>query len=132
MGEHAVRAAAVRHHLTVGGDLVQAGLQLLDRDVDGTGQVSGGVLQLRAHVHQGQLVRVHAPHQLLAVHGGDGRVVAEVGVTGRAHVGQPGGGEFAGTDQEVQHIGAGDAVEDPRAVAAGGHYPCLLEGLQMR
>jgi hypothetical protein len=59
VGVDAVRAPAVGHHVSAVRDVAQARLQLGDRDRDGTANVPGGELGLRAYVEHHH-VAVHA------------------------------------------------------------------------
>lgn len=88
VGEHAVGAAAVRHHVGVGGQLAQATGELVDRDVHRAGQVTGRVFHGRSHVEHDDAAGGEAPQQFLPVDRLDSAVGLQVGVAGRRRVGQ--------------------------------------------
>src|SRR5262245_50245135 len=52
VGEHAVRPAAVRHHLALG-DFGQPVVELVERDADRAGDVPGGILLRRSYIQHG-------------------------------------------------------------------------------
>lgn len=53
VGEHAERSPAVRDHVHVCGQLAEPVGQLVDRHIERTGQVTGGILALRSHIQHG-------------------------------------------------------------------------------
>ena len=86
VGEDAVAASSVGDDLAVGGEFGQALGQLVEGDVERSGEVSGGVFGVGAHVENHGVAGLDAAQEFVAGDGG-GVLGAEVGAAGDLGVG---------------------------------------------
>ena len=120
-------AAAVGDDLAVGGELVEAPFELVERDRLGAVDVPGVELLLGPDVDEHDVAPAQAGDQLVAADCLD--VVAEVVARGALDLGQPGGGHLAQREPEGQDVVAGQRVADPESLAPANHQPRRMKGL---
>ncbi len=128
----AVRPAAVGDDLGLRGQEGEVLLEVLERDGDRARDVAGLVLVAGAQVEQHDVPGARPPHEFVPTDRlelvGRPEVRADHLLDlGQAHVSHGSEGR-----QQLQHVVAREAVEDPRSVAPRLDEPCLAERLEMR
>ena len=129
MGVGAERAAAVGHDLAVGRQLVEAPLELVERDRARALDVAGLELLGGPHVDEHHVAAGQPGEQLVAADRLD--VLAEVLARGALDLGQARGRRLAQGEPEREHVVAGERVADALPVAPARDESGRVQRLQV-